>query len=433
MTSRILTLTLTAAISSAFALAAVASLYRSVRRRRKLAELRSVADFELAAKSTFANELALVYYGYYNSRSDERRVRDVLDDIVFVPKAVMTGAMVSDPSAVYFGRRVELPVVVAPTALHNLAHPLGEIETCKGASGAGAIYSYNYFLSSKPVRKVVEALASGGTLWLHLYIFKEREMVRRALHDCFATEDLKGKFSAVIVTLDHPHDRVRDSILPVFRRKWLTGLTHIDPFAPYMPNLTRAAGMAPVPGYKIVLDASTRLPGTNDDSLAWEDLMWLKDELKALDASVPLVGKGVLTVRDALRAMECGCQGICVSAHGFRQVGSTVTPMEVLREICAAVRARYPDALIFVDSGFRSSLDVLKAVAFGADGVLMGRPVLYALACGGGDAIATMFDALRRDVKDDMKSLGVESLEELRQGGKEGMIRTKRWSSSIRE
>ena len=114
-------------------------------------------------------------------------------------------------------------------------------------------------------------------------------------------------------------------------------------------------------------------------ALTWEDLAWLRDQTE-----LPLLVKGVLTAEDAQRARECGVDGIVVSNHGGRQVDGAVAALDALEEVREAIG---PEPVVLMDGGIRRGSDVLKALALGADAVLLGRPYAYGLAVGGQEGV----------------------------------------------
>jgi lactate 2-monooxygenase len=123
--------------------------------------------------------------------------------------------------------------------------------------------------------------------------------------------------------------------------------------------------------------------------LTWDDLAWLRDETK-----LPLLVKGVLTAEDAVRARDCGVDGIVVSNHGGRQVDGAVAALDALAEVRDALG---PELVVLMDGGIRRGADVLKALALGADAVLLGRPYAYGLAVGGQEGVETVIRHLMAD------------------------------------
>lgn len=160
--------------------------------------------------------------------------------------------------------------------------------------------------------------------------------------------------------------------------------------------------------------------GTNSFKLSWDDVKWVDSLVNGrtttADSSrnkrrIPIVAKGILSAGDARIAVESGVvDAIVVSNHGGRQCDVAVSAIEALPAVVAAVAGRIP---VFVDSGVRTSGDIVRAMCLGATGVLLGRPPLWALATGGSDGLQRMLETLKADLKDDMRSLGVTSLSQL--------------------
>ncbi len=140
-------------------------------------------------------------------------------------------------------------------------------------------------------------------------------------------------------------------------------------------------------------------------TMTWDDLAWLRSV-----CPIPLLAKGVLRADDAIRAMDAGCDGIWVSNHGGRQLDGSIATADALPEIVAAVGER---ALIVVDGGVRRGVDVLKALALGADLVAVGRPVLWGLASGGPEGVERALGMLRSELGLAMALAGCPTLAEV--------------------
>jgi isopentenyl diphosphate isomerase/L-lactate dehydrogenase-like FMN-dependent dehydrogenase len=138
--------------------------------------------------------------------------------------------------------------------------------------------------------------------------------------------------------------------------------------------------------------------------LTWDDLDWLRTQ-----TSLPLLVKGVLTADDAQRAFEHGIDGVVVSNHGGRQVDGAVAALDALVE----VRDALPDAVVLMDGGIRCAADVVKAIALGADAVLLGRPYAYALAVGGQRGVEELVQNLMAEIDLTLALAGAHSIREL--------------------
>jgi 4-hydroxymandelate oxidase len=242
-----------------------------------------------------------------------------------------------DTSVTLLGKQRPHPFASAPTAWQTLAHPGGEAEHVRGVEAAGGIYILSCW-SSQPMEEVAEA-APGATRWFHLHLFTDRALTRE-----LADRAVELGFEAIVLTVDQP-------------------------VAGYRYRTAQARFVRP--SSVILKDRSAVLDG----SITWDDVAELASSLP-----VPLVAKGVLDADDALRATEAGLGGIVVSNHGARQLDTVLPTAAALPAVVDAVAGRLD---VLVDGGIQRGTDAVKALALGASGVLVGRQMLWALACGG--------------------------------------------------
>jgi isopentenyl diphosphate isomerase/L-lactate dehydrogenase-like FMN-dependent dehydrogenase len=234
-------------------------------------------------------------------------------------------------------------------------------------------------LSSRPLEEVAHVADDAGTgpRWFQLYVHRERarseELVRRAA---------AAGYGAVVVTVDLPIAGHRE-------RDVRNALAYPQVFGNF--DLGESIG-ASVGGY-------------NDASLTWDDLAWLRGLV-----ALPLVVKGILSPEDARLAVENGAAGIIVSNHGGRQLDRTPASIDCLKDVVEAVDGR---AEVYVDGGVRRGVDVLTALALGARGVFIGRPIFYALAAGGESGVAQALSLLEAEMRTDMALLGTRSVAEV--------------------
>jgi 4-hydroxymandelate oxidase len=270
------------------------------------------------------------------------------------------------------GQRVAMPILVAPTAFHKLAHKDGELASVRGAGDAGTTFILST-LSNTRVEDVVAAAT--GPVWFQLYVYKDRG----------ATEALVRRVEAagaraLVLTVDAPYlgRRERD----VRNRFALPSHLGIE-------NL-HAAGYARMPGAAGDSGLAAYVADLLDPSLTWSALEWLRSLTK-----LPILVKGIVRADDARRAIDHGCAGVVVSTHGGRQLDASPATIRVLPRIVDAVAGR---GEVFVDGGVRRGADVIKALALGARAVLVGRPVLWGLAADGREGVATALAILRREL-----------------------------------
>jgi isopentenyl diphosphate isomerase/L-lactate dehydrogenase-like FMN-dependent dehydrogenase len=152
----------------------------------------------------------------------------------------------------------------------------------------------------------------------------------------------------------------------------------------------------------------TRFDGEVDPSLSWDVLHWIRQ-----CSRLPVFLKGILSSSDAALAIEHGASGIIVSNHGGRQLDTTPAAIEVLQEIRATVQSRKPGFPVYVDGGIRRGTDIFKAIALGADGVLIGRPCIYGLAVDGYPGVVRVLNILKEELVQTMRLAGCRSLAEV--------------------
>jgi isopentenyl diphosphate isomerase/L-lactate dehydrogenase-like FMN-dependent dehydrogenase len=393
----------------------------------------SILEFEQEAKLR-ASPLAKLYVNYYDGQGlTGTASRQFLQSIRLMPR-ILQGDLseidtelslfdYDDESETYCGNlnpstpctTLKLPVIIAPTAFHNLTCEDGEIATARACARSGAGYSYNWMLSSKSYLDVLKASASvsksdpsvdssGNGMWLHLYMYEEREMVQESIRLAEAT----SAFSAIVLTCDHPHLRVHNRMVPCFADMLPKETADSDNNSMddhFFPNQAAAGGSKATVRHVTAGEGDMSSAGSNNPRLSWKSVKWIVSLTK-----LPVVVKGVLSPEDAVEAMRAGAAAIVVSNHGGRQFDGAPPAMEVLPAIVAKINSRIP---ILVDSGIRTSTDIVKALCLGAAGVMLGRPALWALSCGGEDSLCRMLDQLRDDIADDMRSLGAGSIEDL--------------------
>ncbi|MEA2609668.1 MAG: 4-hydroxymandelate oxidase [Chloroflexota bacterium] len=284
-------------------------------------------------------------------------------------------------STTLLGMHSAFPAATAPMATHGLAHPDGEVATARAAAAAALPFTLST-MSSRSIEDVGEA-APEGTNWFQLYVQAEPAQSRRLVERAAA-----AGFKAIILTVDLPilGYRVRDR-----RNRW-------DQSVP-LGNFDGEIGTGAAPSHR----PDTARRGVVDPlstlgTLVWSDLAEIRSWSR-----LPLVLKGILTAEDARLAVEHGADAIVVSNHGARQLDRAVAPVDVLEEVVAAVDGR---AEVWVDGGVRRGLDIAIALALGARGVLVGRPILWALAAGGQAGVERALAILREEFEIALSLLG---------------------------
>ncbi len=343
-------------------------------------------EFEALAKE----KLPRIAYDYFSSGAwDEitlRRTRDAYNEIM-VHYRVLVDVSRRNLATTLFGQSLAMPLLLAPTAFHKLAHPDGELATARAAGAAGI----PMILSSLSTTTVEEVLgAATGPVWFQLYINKDRGFTR----DLVARVETAG-CKALMLTVDTPEwgRRERD-VRNGFHLP--PGLSAIN----LVPSNERGevigqtgAGMGQA--FTWMLDAS----------VTWKDVDWLCSLTK-----LPVILKGICRPDDAELSLQHGVAGLVVSNHGARQMDTAPATIEVLPGIVEAVRGTIP---VLLDGGIRRGLDILKALALGASAVQIGRPVLWGLASGGEPGVRKVLEMLRQELDLAMALAGCPDLKSI--------------------
>jgi 4-hydroxymandelate oxidase len=286
-----------------------------------------------------------------------------------------------DPATTLLGTTATIPAAIAPMAVHGLAHLDGELASARAAAAAGVPFTLAT-MASRSIEEVAEA-TPGGANWFQLYVQASGSASRRLVERA----ETAG-FRAIVLTVDLPilGYRVRDR-----RNDFELGVP-LGNFA--SAPATGSGGPTHRPdasGYTMLEAPSTR-------TLTWDDIATIRAW-----SSLPIVLKGILTAEDARLAVEHGADAIVVSNHGARQLDRVPAPADVLAEVSAAVDGR---AEVWVDGGVRSGLDMAIALALGARGVLIGRPILWALAAAGQAGVERALAILREEFEIALALLG---------------------------
>jgi (S)-mandelate dehydrogenase len=336
-----------------------------------------------------------------------RRNRDVFERITWLPRT-LAGVGAPDLSTEIFGRTCHLPLIIAPTGFNGLLWPQGDLALARAAASAGIPFTLST-VSNYPVAKMRGEV--DGQVWFQLYPVKDAKTIDR-LVDIVAEAGVE----TLVVTTDVPVFGAREwdqrnysSPMQLRLSRKLDVLAHpswlwrvmIPNGAPRFENLVEFLP----PGKQSAL-VGARFMGTQINArLAWEDMEHLRRRWKG-----KLVLKGILCVEDARRAADIGADGIVLSNHGGRQIDSCVSGVELLPAVVGEVGDRLT---VLVDGGFRRGADVVKAMALGAHGVMIGRPTLYGLAAGGEAGVSHALGILRTEMERTMLLLGCRNVGEL--------------------
>jgi 4-hydroxymandelate oxidase len=342
----------------------------------------NVADYARAARAKLPKEILDYYEG---GALDEITLRENTAGWERLKLYYHVLASVRDRqvSTTVLGKKISMPIGIAPTAFHRLACGEGEIAAAKAAKAARTLF----ILSSLSNTAMESVFAQAATpRWFQLYIYKDRgitgELVERA--------EAAGA-EAIVLTVDAPGLGTRERDMR--NRFTLPGALCVENLSPLgkgkMPQV-KGSGLA----------AYVRDNFKSD--LGFDDLDWLCG-----CTCLPVVVKGVCRGDDARHIAEHGAKAIVVSNHGGRQLDTAPATCEVMPQIVDAVSDRCE---IYVDGGIRRGSDVLKAIALGARAVLIGRPILWGLCVAGEQGARGVFEILRRELDEAMLLCGCTTL-----------------------
>ncbi|MFI0433195.1 MAG: alpha-hydroxy acid oxidase [Candidatus Nanopelagicales bacterium] len=350
-----------------------------------LADLVSVPMFEQPAADMLPEGVRNYVWG---GAGEEHTLRDNVaawERIALAPRVLRDVSQI-DIRTSLLGIDLAHPILVAPTAQHRNYTADGELATIEAAAGAEALYVQSS-LGSTDLDSVGRCAAGHDVpWWFQLYIQRDRGFTA----DLVATAAASGA-KALVLTVDTPTLGARD-------RDKRNQLGRID--GSHYPILA-SAPLAPdtAPPHRRVYN-----PLLAPD-ITFDDLEWLVGA-----AGVPVLTKGHMRADDALRAVECGASGVIVSNHGARNLDTVPATAMALPGIVAALAGRVP---VLVDGGVRRGTDVAKALALGADAVLVGRPVIWGLSVGGAQGAQQVLEILRTELEMAMALLGTATLAEL--------------------
>jgi L-lactate dehydrogenase (cytochrome) len=309
-----------------------------------------------------------------------------------------------------FGQKLSMPVVLSPVGISGLFARRGEAQAARAAAAAGVPLA----LSTLSICSLEEiAAATGKPFWFQLYMIKDRGFMRELLSRAKA-----ANCSALLFTVD----------LPVPGSRYADVRSGLSKAHTLAAKIERAKAIASRPGWAWDVGvmggphtfgnvASAMTEGSNleqfwkwvgasfDPGITWKDLDWIRETWDR-----PLVIKGVLDVEDARQAAKLGADGVVVSNHGGRQLDGVASPISVLPQIAQAVGAR---TTVLMDGGVRSGLDVVRAMASGAKGVLIGRAWAYALAARGGQGVSDILELFRKEIATALALTGVPDVNDL--------------------
>lgn len=346
------------------------------------AELVNVKEFQELAREA----LPKMYYDFYSGGAeDQYTLKDNVEAFyrIQIQPRILVDVSKIDMSTTVLGYNLPAPIMIAPTAMHKLAHSEGEIATARAAAACNTVMVLS-FMSTCTVEEV--ASSCDAVRFLQLYVYKRRDVSAQLVQRAE-----RNGYKAIVLTVDVPKLGRREADI---KNKMIA------------PQLKNFEGLLST---EVVSDKGSNIEAfassTFDASLCWKDIGWLRSI-----TNLPILIKGILTCEDAIKAVEVGVDGVIVSNHGARQLDYVPATISVLEEVVQAVKGKVP---VLFDGGVRRGTDIFKALALGAQAVLIGRPVIYGLAAKGEYGVRRVIEMLKDELELSMALAGCPSLKDI--------------------
>eukprot|EP00405_Crypthecodinium_cohnii_P022454 CAMPEP_0206465972 /NCGR_PEP_ID=MMETSP0324_2-20121206/28164_1 /ASSEMBLY_ACC=CAM_ASM_000836 /TAXON_ID=2866 /ORGANISM="Crypthecodinium cohnii, Strain Seligo" /LENGTH=511 /DNA_ID=CAMNT_0053938965 /DNA_START=70 /DNA_END=1605 /DNA_ORIENTATION=+ len=346
-------------------------------------------DFESVAREVMEPQ----GWGYYSSGGDDEiTLRDnhaAFQRITMRPR-ILVNVRELDLTTTFFNTKVSLPIYFTATALAKLANPEGEVAIVKAAAKVGVPYMLPT-LSSYTLEEMLAARTPGQDLWAQLYVNPDRSRSKEYV----AKLEAAG-VKALFITVDAPQLGRREKDM---RNKYTQQGSDVQSDDEEGGEVDRSQG------------AARAISSYIDPGLVWEDIAWFRSITK-----MKILLKGVQCGEDVVLAYKAGVDGVVLSNHGGRQLDTSRSGIEILPEAMDALRAAGYDKekfSVFIDGGIRRGADIFKAIALGATGVGLGRPVLYSLASYGQKGVVRMADLLQDELTMVMRLSGTPAVKDI--------------------
>ncbi len=369
----------------------------------------NIADFREAARRRLPRFLfEYIDGGSYSETTLRRNVDDLAG--IALRQRVLRDVSAIDLSAELFGTKQAMPVALAPIGLAGLNARRGETQAVRAAEKAGIPFTLST-VSACPLGEV--AAAASQPFWFQLYMIRDRGFMRELL-----AQSVAAGCSALMFTVDMPvpGSRYRDVRSGLAGAPGLKGDIRRMAQAALRPGWAWDVGIRGRPHHLgNIAPALAGQTGLNDffawmrenfdSSITWRDLDFIRSEWRG-----PLIIKGILDPEDAKEAAALGADGLVVSNHGGRQLDGVLSTARALPPIADAVGDKLT---VLADGGVRSGLDVVRLLALGAKGVLLGRAWAYALAAGGEAGVTKMLGLIDAEMRVAMALTGVTRIDQI--------------------
>ncbi|RRO13391.1 FMN-dependent L-lactate dehydrogenase LldD [Pectobacterium aquaticum] len=343
--------------------------------------------------------------GAYGEHTLRRNTADLAD--IALRQRILKNVSDLSLETQLFGEKLAMPVVLAPVGLTGMYARRGEVQAARAAAQKGIPFTLST-VSVCPIEEVAPTI--DRPLWFQLYVLKDRGFMRNVLERAQA-----AGIKTLVFTVDMPTPgaRYRDAHSGMSgpnaaARRILQAVTH--------PQWAWDVGLNGKPHDLGNVSAYRGTPTTLenyigwlaenfDSSISWQDLAWIREMWKG-----PMIIKGILDPEDAKEAVRFGADGIVVSNHGGRQLDGVLSTAHALPAIADAVKG---EITILADSGIRTGLDVVRMIALGADGVMLGRAFVYALAAAGEAGVVNLLNLIEKEMRVAMTLTGAKSIADI--------------------
>ncbi len=374
--------------------------------KKSIDHCHSIADLRLAAR----RKLPRAVFDYIDGGAEDEVTltnnRSAFDRYQLNARALIDVSNI-DLSTTILGEKIDLPVILSPTAMTKLFHHQGETAAALAAKKSGTIYS----LSSMSTTSIEDiAKVSDAAKWFQIYVWRDRTLLKE-----FIQRSKDSDYKALCLTVDLPTHGNREKDMK-------NGLS-IPPRP--TPKVLIDTLRHPLWLYHYLTSDAMRLANINEDtkgdhakfvlkdyidsqldpSVNWDDAQWMIEQWDG-----PFILKGIMSVEDAKRAASIGANAIVISNHGGRQLDHAPGTLDLLPEIVEAVGDKLE---VLIDGGIRRGTDVLKALALGAKACMIGRPYLYGLGAGGTEGVSRVLELFREELQRNMKLTGCRSIDEI--------------------
>ncbi|KAL4625293.1 hypothetical protein ACB092_05G015200 [Castanea dentata] len=364
----------------------------------------NVNEFQELARQA----LPKMYYDFFSGGAEDQHTLkenvEAFRRITFRPRMLVDVSRI-DFSTTVLGYNISAPIMIAPSGLHKLAHPEGEIATARAAAASNTIM----VLSSVSSCTIEEVASSCNAIrFFQIYVCKNRDISAQLVQRAE-----RNGYKAIVLTVDVPRPGRREA--DIKNKMIVPPLKNIEGLV--STEVDNDEGSILEGFSKEALDASLCWSCFTDTDFSIRCFSWCFYNVKVEDigwlrsiTNLPILIKGVLTREDAIKATEVGVAGIVVSNHGGRQLDYTPATITVLEEVVHAVGGKVP---VFLDGGVRRGTDVFKALALGAQAVLIGRPVVYGLAAKGEYGVRKVIHMLKDELELTMALSGCPSMKDI--------------------